>query len=419
MGNEKLHIGLVGLGKMGRPLFQLLNRKGYSLTVLLRSPQRAEESRQALLRRVRAAKTIAQTPSGAQREPGEDWERCHFTHDPSQFQGVDIVVESVSEDFVVKQKLFRILNAVVSEHALMLTNTSSLSITKMTSGLRNPKRFCGLHFFYPLPLIDLVEIVRGESTAQETVDRLISFVVALGKKPVVVRDGPGSVVNAILVHYYAEAAYILEEGLALPSAVDAAARRYFYVGPCESIDTIGIELLLNGLKNAPPPGIPCVLPIRMVPKGLEHLTNEELGGRRGFYYPALLTRLYEEGRFGKSVGRGLFVYEGAKVSDDEPSFYTDSRRVRDVAYRGAKADEDRLAQRLLYSVLNGTLWAVALGFLSPDDADVAVQEVLHMKQGPVTWMRAQGERAVAEAFELLVREEGLRFRVPIRQEVFG
>lgn len=397
---------------MGRALFQLFRRKGYPVTVVCRTPEGAAEAQRVCLKRNRAS--ISQPDDGRWVE-GEAY---RFGHEPAMLEDAALVIESVTERLAVKQEILAKIEKVVSNEALLLTNTSSISINKMASVLQNPQRFCGLHFFYPLPLIDLVEIVRGDATSPAVVERLAHFAAVLNKKPVVVRDGPGSVINGILVHYYAEAAYLLEEGAALPSAVDRAARRHFYVGPCESIDTIGIELFLDGLENAPEPGTPSVVPIRLVPKGKEHLSNEALGGRKGFYFPPILSRLRQDGRLGKAVGRGLFLYEQGQARDDALAYYFNEDRYGVPRMQRDETDEDRMAHRLFFSVLNGTLWAMGQGFLSPEQADEAVREILQMKTGPVSWMRAQGLTAVEEAFRALVREEGERFQVPVPQEIF-
>jgi len=411
-------VGLIGYGKMGQALVTLLRRKGYAVTVLCRSPQKAREAEQAFVRKSR--RTHKAAAGFGEPNASDSFEtRYRFTHDPLELKEASIVLETVTESLPLKRELLHRVEGIVSEEALLVSNTSSISINAMASGLRRPERFCGLHFFYPLVLMNVVEIVTGEGTSPDVVEDLKAWVKLLGKEPVVVRDGPGSVLNGILVHYYAEGAYLLEEGVALPSQVDRAARRHFYVGPCESIDTIGIELLLEGLKNAPPPGSPSVVPIRLIPEDRPEATNEELGGRKGYYFPPLLTRLRQNGRLGKLAGRGLYLYASGRPLDDDSAYYFNEPRYGTPRSLPPEAVEDHMAQRLFFSVLNGTLWAVNQGFLSPKQADIGVREILQMPQGPVQWMRRAGYAAVASAFQDLVQKEGPRFEVSLPPEVFS
>ncbi|WP_448382531.1 3-hydroxyacyl-CoA dehydrogenase family protein [Desulfosoma sp.] len=411
-------IGLIGYGKMGHAILTLLRRKGYAVTVLCRSAEKAREAERTFVRKSRRTpKTAAGSEDRNASEPIETHYR--FTHDPLELKEASIVVETITESLSLKQELLRRVEGIVSEEALLVSNTSSISINAMASVLRRPERFCGLHFFYPLVLVHVVEIVTGEQTSREVVEDLKAWVSLLGKEPVVVRDGPGSVLNGILVHYYAEGAYLLEEGVGMPSQVDRAARRHFYVGPCESIDTIGIELFLEGLKNAPPPGSPSVVPIRLIPEDRPEATNEELGGRKGYYFPPLLTRLRQDGRFGKPAGRGLYLYANGRPVDDAPAYYFNAPRYGTRRCVAPEAVEDHMAHRLFFSVLNGTLWAMSQGFLTPNQADLGVREILQMPQGPVQWMRHAGRAAVASAFQDLVRTEGPRFDVSLPPEVFS
>ncbi len=412
-------VGIVGYGKMGQAIFSLLRRRGYATTVVCRTPEKALEAQRAFIKKSKLTSENVSSAQATKHSEEASPQQAHvFHHDPECLRDADIIIESVSEDLIRKKALFEQLEGMVRDDTLLVSNTSSVSINAMSSGLRRPERFCGLHFFYPLSLMAVVEIIKGDMTAPLVIQRLESLVKELGKWPIVVRDGPGSVINGILVHYYAEGMYILEEGIDGPSAVDQAARKYFYAGPCESIDTIGIELFLAGLKHAPAAGVPFVGPIRLVPKDRPEATNEELGGRQGFYFPPLLTRLHEEGHLGKKVGKGLYRYDKGRAYDYPGGFYFNEKRYGVPREVFESHKQEYIARRLLFSVFNGTLWAIYLGFLAPVAGDLAIQDILQMRAGPVTWMRQYGLKGLKEAFQELVRTEGVRFDVPIPHDLF-
>ncbi len=299
----------------------------------------------------------------------------------------------------------------------MVTNSSSVSINKISNILEHKNRFCGFHFFHPIMLINLVEIIRGQHTSDRMIQDLKGFSKNLGKSPIVVDDGPGSVINGILCYYYTEAAYLLEEGFAKPSEIDEAASRYFYVGPCESIDVIGIDLFRDALENSPAPGEVSIVPIRIIHPGQEHLSNVELGGRDGFYYPPLLNKLIDDNRLGKKVSQGVYIYDKGKPLDDDPSYYLNPQRTG-VSERD-NGGEELIAKRLLYSIFNGTLWTLQHRMSSEEDLDVGVREILQMSEGPLTMMRRMGSAKIKSEFDFLCEKVGHRFSAPALEGFFG
>jgi 3-hydroxybutyryl-CoA dehydrogenase len=152
------------------------------------------------------------------------------------------VIEAVVEKLDVKQQLFRVLEN-NSKGSILASNTSSLSITEIASGLKNPERFVGLHFFNPAALMNLVEVVRGTSTDDSVVSIMMDFSKSLRKTAVLVKDSPGFIVNRVARHYYVEALKLLEEGVASHEQIDRLLRSAgFKMGPFELMDLIGMDV---------------------------------------------------------------------------------------------------------------------------------------------------------------------------------
>lgn len=154
----------------------------------------------------------------------------------------DLVIEAVVEKLDVKQQLFRVLEN-NTKGSILASNTSSLSITEIASGLKYPQRFVGLHFFNPATLMNLVEVVRGTSTDDSVVSIMMDFSKSLSKTAVLVKDSPGFIVNRVARHYYVEALKLLEEGVASHEQIDRLLRSAgFKMGPFELMDLIGMDV---------------------------------------------------------------------------------------------------------------------------------------------------------------------------------
>jgi len=199
----------------------------------------------------------------------------------------DLLVEAIVERPDIKQELYRAWEEANSEEALLVSNTSSLSIDVLAATLRQPQRFAGLHFFNPAPLMKLVEIVVGRKTPDEVVATLKNFCERIGKVAVVVKDSPGFIVNRVARPFYTEAFDMLDRGVVLPAALDAALRNAgFKMGPCELTDLIGQDInyaVTGGLYESF--------------DRAERFTPSEAQGR-----------LVREGKLGKKSGEGFYAY---------------------------------------------------------------------------------------------------------------
>ena len=200
----------------------------------------------------------------------------------------ELVVEAVPESVELKTGILAQVEETAPESAILASNTSSLSIDELAEGLERPGRFLGLHFFNPVHIMKLVEVVRGEATTEETLERAVAFVRRLGKEPVVVADSPGFASSRLGVVLGLEAMRMVEEGVAAPEAIDAAMELGYRhpMGPLRLTDLVGLDVRL---------------------KIAEYL-HETLGGDH-YRPPEILRRKVEEGKLGKKSGEGFYRWD--------------------------------------------------------------------------------------------------------------
>jgi 3-hydroxybutyryl-CoA dehydrogenase len=200
----------------------------------------------------------------------------------------DVIIEAATEDYALKTKIFKQLDALVSTDAIVATNTSSVSITKLGASISRPERFVGLHFFNPVPVMSLVEVVRGLETSDATHDAAAALAVQLGKSPITVKSAPGFVVNRILLPMINEAFFVLAEGYASAEDIDKGMKLgcNHPIGPLALADMIGLDVLLSVMQ----------------------ILHDEFGDSK--YRPSpLLRELVAAGHLGRKSGRGVFSYQ--------------------------------------------------------------------------------------------------------------
>ncbi len=199
----------------------------------------------------------------------------------------DIVLESAPENLELKQELLETLSGIVTDRCIIATNTSSLSVTRLASFVTRPERFIGMHFFNPVPMMSLIEVVRGLRTSDETVAAVREFAQALGKTPIDVKDLPGFVVNRVLFPMINEAAFALSEGISDAEGIDACMKGgcNHPMGPLELADLVGLDVVHAILQSL----------------------YREYGNPR--YAPCLeIVKRVETGWLGRKTGRGFYDY---------------------------------------------------------------------------------------------------------------
>lgn len=201
--------------------------------------------------------------------------------------GCDLVIEAIVENVEAKRKAYAAVEAVVGDHCLLATNTSSLCVTELAAATRRPDRFGGLHFFNPVPLMKLVEVIRALSTSQETADALFAFATALGKDPVAAPDRGGFIVNRLLIPYLLDAIRCYENGMGAVADIDKAMMLGcgHPMGPFALLDYIGLDTTYF----------------------IANIMFDEFREAR-FAAPPLLKRMVLAGQLGKKSGKGFYQY---------------------------------------------------------------------------------------------------------------
>ncbi len=284
-------IGVVGAGAMGRGIAQVAAGGGMDVVIFDIAEGAAEKARafvQSMFERQVAKGRLGEDEAAA--AVG----RIRVASDVSAFANADVVVEAVAEDLGIKRKVFADLEAVVGPQAILASNTSSIRIAAIAAGCTGRGRIAGMHFFNPVPLMRLVEIVRAPETEPEVLDRLSAVGRRMGRTPVVVQDGPGFLVNLGGRSFTTESLRIASEGVATPAQVDAVMRdaHGFRMGPFELMDLTGIDV------NFP----------------VSQIIHQGYFYDRRLATSPLHEAMHASGMFGRKTGRGHFTYDadGAK-----------------------------------------------------------------------------------------------------------
>jgi 3-hydroxybutyryl-CoA dehydrogenase len=277
-------IGVVGAGQMGAGIAHVAALAGkrvvladVSVDVVRKGLTAIERN---LGRQVEKGRVTAEARDAA-------LARIEPATDLAAFQDADLVVEAVVENEGVKRELFGRLDAVVKAAGILASNTSSISITRLAAATKRPERFIGMHFMNPVPVMALVEVIRGIATSDETTDTVLALATAMGKTPLACRDFPGFVSNRVLMPMLNEAFFVLHEGIATPEAVDGIMKLGMNhpMGPLTLADFIGLDT--------------CLAILRVLHGGL---------GDDKYRPCPLLVQMVDAGWLGKKTGRGFYRY---------------------------------------------------------------------------------------------------------------
>jgi len=278
-------VAVIGAGTMGSGIAHVFARSGFQ--VLL-----CDLEQRLLDRAVAQIRTNLGREAAKGKLPEADVEqtvaRIRTTVDRASLAEAEFAVEAAPERFELKAEVFRALDRILPEAAILATNTSSISITKLAARTRRPKQVIGMHFFNPVPVMALVEVVRGMATSNGTYETVRDLAVKLGKTPVEVNDAPGFVSNRVLMPLINEAAFAVMEGVASAEAVDQVFKLGMAhpMGPLTLADFIGIDVCVDILR----------------------VLHEGFGDPK--YRPCpLLIRMVDAGWLGRKTGRGFYSYE--------------------------------------------------------------------------------------------------------------
>src|SRR5947207_8151983 len=277
-------VGVVGAGLMGSGIAQTCAQSGYETVVREVNKQLHEKG---LARIQRKWDMLAGKGKMTQGQVDEYRSRLHGTVNMEDFADCDLVIEAVIENMEEKLRLFPALDKILKPDALILSNTSSLSVTQMGAVTKRPDKVCGLHFFNPAPVMKLVEIVRTISTSEETIETVRQFATSLGKTPVLAKDTAGFIVNFLLIPYLLAAIRMLENGMASREDIDNAMKLGcgYPMGPLTLLDYVGLDTTYY----------------------ITHVMYDEFKQRR-FASPPLLKRLVMAGWYGRKTGKGFYDY---------------------------------------------------------------------------------------------------------------
>ena len=277
-------VGVVGCGLMGSGIAQVCAQSGQRTIVREVDEALVEQG----LGRIRAF-LDAGVARGKTTAAARDAALANLTGttDVADLAGADVVIEAIVENLDAKHEMLAALEAVVGPHTLVASNTSSLCITEMAASMRHPGRFLGLHFFSPVPVMKLVEVIRGLATSDETYRRAMEFATTLGKDPITAPDRPGFIVNRLLIPYLLDAIRAHESGVGTIEDIDKGMTMGcgHPMGPFTLLDFIGLDTTYY----------------------IANIMYEEFRDP-AYAAPPLLRRMVTAGRLGRKSGRGFYTY---------------------------------------------------------------------------------------------------------------
>lgn len=278
-------VGVIGAGVMGSGIAQVTAMAGYRVTLRDVELSFLEKS---IGRIGGGLNRLVEKGKIQEDKKAEILSRIVPVTSLSELGELDLVIEAVPENLEIKRQLFGELNGICKPETIFASNTSSISITQLAASSGRPDRFCGLHFFNPVPVMKLVEIISGLLTGQDTIDAVRAFAEGIEKIPVLVKkDRPGFIVNRLLVPYLNEAVRILEEGIATAEDIDKAVEfgLNYPLGPFKMLDTGGIDLTVTVL---------------------DYFKDEY--NDNGYAPRTTLKQLLRAGKLGRKSGEGFYKY---------------------------------------------------------------------------------------------------------------
>lgn len=387
-------VGVIGAGTMGAGIAQVAAASEWSVLLMdadETAAQRAIESiGQRFDRKVAKGKL-----SGQQRQAVMD--RLHVASNASSMADCSLIIEAVIEDLDVKVAVLQALKSHVRDDCILASNTSSLSIGEMGRRLGIPERVVGMHFFNPVPVLPLVEVVSGPKTSSDTADKVDEIGRAWGKTVVRCKDTPGFIVNRVARGYYLESLRLLGEGVAGIDEIDATMKRMgsFRMGPFELMDLVGIDVNYT---------VSCSV-------------YQQMGEPARLKPHPIQADLFERKQFGRKSGRGFYVYDETgslpAVTPERADVNIAPELWEIVRVFAARAAQDAGSQteqyifaRVLVAIINEACLALDDGVATSSDIDLAMKTGTNYPKGPLEWADAIGFRLCRTVLDLLNAESG-------------
>jgi 3-hydroxyacyl-CoA dehydrogenase/enoyl-CoA hydratase/3-hydroxybutyryl-CoA epimerase len=378
---EILSAVTLGAGVMGGGIAQLFASKGIDIRV-------KDINYNAVTMAYRQAKDILKKQLKRRRitkfEYLQTLHRISATVDFSGFKNSDVIIEAIVEDLNIKKAALAELEKRVKEDAIIATNTSSLRVDDMAEALTHKERFTGMHFFNPVHKMPLVEVVRGKHTSDETLAAVFKLALRLGKTPIVVNDGPGFLVNRLLLPYMVEAVSLLEEGYSIKKIDKAMLDFGMPMGPIELFDEVGLDVAYK------------------VAKILRQTMSDRMAESD------ILEKMTADKRFGKKNGVGFYRYEGKKKIDDPSvSSYITVKNKTDLT-------EEELIQRMIYPMVNEAARCLEEGIVrQARDVDIGMifgTGFAPFRGGLLKYADDEGVVKIIERLKIFEEKYGSRFK---------
>lgn len=282
MGVEK--VGVLGCGLMGAGIAQVSAQAGFKTVVREIDKKFIDKGFGVIEKNLTKA---VEKGKISHKEKDDTLNRLKGTLDLSDLKDCDLIIEGIIEDLDLKNEMFSTLDKLCPDKTILASNTSSLTIMAMAASTNRPDRFCGLHFFNPVPVMQLVEIVKTIATSQETTDTCVEFCRCIGRTPIVAKDTSGFIVNRLLIPYLLDAIRVLEQGIASTVDIDTGMKLglNYPMGPLTLLDFVGLDTTYN----------------------IANIMFEEYREQR-FAPPPLLKRMVLAGYYGRKSGKGFYDY---------------------------------------------------------------------------------------------------------------